>query len=215
MPKYLAEVLGTFCLVFIGTGAIAVNELSQGQLTHVGVSLAFGLVVLAMIYTLGHVSGAHLNPAVTLGFFTLGRFPGRQVLPYIAGQLVGAVLASTVLKFLFPETSLGLTLPRDSVTQAFILEFILTAILMFVIVGVATGAREEGILAGVAIGSTIVFEALVGGPVSGASMNPARSFGPALASGQWASHGVYWLAPILGSIAGAWSHRLFHAKRAQ
>lgn len=211
MKKYLAEAIGTYCLVFMGTGAIVVNDVSHGQVTSVGISLAFGLVVLAMIYAVGHVSGAHLNPAVTLGFFSSGRLAGRLVMPYIAAQLIGAVLASATLNLMFSGSSLGITLPSGSMLQSFVMEFILTAVLMFVILGVATGAREEGILAGVAIGATIALEALVGGPISGASMNPARSFGPALLTGHFASHWLYWLAPILGSVIGACAQKILQS----
>jgi MIP family channel proteins len=208
----LAEAIGTFCLVFMGTGAIVVNEITGGQITHVGISLAFGLVVLAMIYAVGHISGAHLNPAVTLGFFSAGRLEGRLVLPYLISQLTGAVLASVVLRGMFPGTSLGMTFPAGGLGSAFILEFILTAILMFVIQNVATGSREVGILAGVAIGATITLEALVGGPISGASMNPARSFGPALVSGNFTAHWIYWLAPILGSYTGSCLYRFIQPR---
>lgn len=206
MKKYLAEAFGTYALVFIGTGAIVVNEVSHGVVSHVGISLAFGLVVLAMIYSIGRISGAHLNPAVTLGFLSAGRFKARFVIPYIMAQLVGAVLASMTLKSMFVGTSLGVTVPVNTTGQAFVMEWVLTAVLMFVILRVATDAREEGGLAGVAIGSVIVFEALVGGPISGASMNPARSFGPALIAGNFSSHWIYWIAPILGSISGSLVH---------
>jgi MIP family channel proteins len=211
MKKYLAEAIGTFCLVFMGTGAIVVNEVSHGQVTHVGISLTFGLVVLAMIYAVGHISGAHLNPAVTLGFFSSGRLEARFVLPYVTAQLAGAVAASATLNAMFSGSSLGITLPSGTLAQSFVMEFILTAVLMFVILGVATEAREEGILAGVAIGSTIALEALVGGPISGASMNPARSFGPALLTGHFVSHWVYWIAPLLGSMTGAWAQKFLQS----
>ena len=203
--KFAAEVVGTFILVFAGTGAIVVNAATHGAVTGVGISLVFGLVVLAMIYAIGHVSGAHMNPAVTAGFLAAGRLPRGEFVFYWAAQLLGAVAASAVLRLMFPmdTTSLGLTSPAAGYAQAFVMELILTAILMFVIMGVATDDRAEGELAGIAIGATIAFEALVGGPISGASMNPARSFGPALVSGRFAGHWIYWAAPLLGSFLGA------------
>jgi len=145
MKKCGAEFIGTFALVFAGTGAIVINETSGGAITHVGISLTFGLIVLAMIYTIGDISGAHLNPAVSLGFFAARRFPLRQVIPYIVSQCAGAFVASGILRFLFPgEKTLGATLPAGSATQSFVLELILTAILMFVILSVSTGAAEKG-----------------------------------------------------------------------
>ena len=205
MKKYLAETIGTFCLVFAGTGSIVVNQVTGGQVGVVGIGLVFGLVVLAMIYTVGHISGAHLNPAVTLGFYSGGRHSGREVLPYVLAQLLGAVLASSVLRFIFygARTNLGVTQPAGLPVQSLALEFILTFMLMFVILGVATGDRVEGVMAGVAIGATIGLEAIFAGPICGASMNPARSFAPALLTGQFAGHWIYWTGPILGSLAGA------------
>jgi aquaporin NIP len=204
LPRSLAaEALGTFALVFAGTGAIIINDVSGGAVSHVGIALTFGLVVLAMIHALGDVSGCHLNPAVTLGFFIARRFPGRSVLPYIACQLLGALLASGVLRLLFPKhMTLGATLPAGSDLQSFVIEFILSLLLMFVILSVSAGSRERGILAGVAVGSVIALEALFAGPISGASMNPARSAAPALVAWQWASLWVYLTAPVLGAGAG-------------
>jgi len=201
MKKLLAELLGTFALVFAGTGAIVINDVSSGHITHVGIALTFGLIVLAMIYTFGDVSGAHLNPAVTLGFFAAGRMPGREVLPYIGAQIAGALLASGVLKFLFPaHGSLGATLPQGSDSQSFVLELVLTALLMLVILSVSTGAQEKGITAGIAIGSVIALEALFAGPICGASMNPARSLAPALWSGKLAALWIYLVAPVSGAL---------------
>ena len=202
MKKFCAETFGTFALVFAGTGAIVINAASNGAITHAGVALTFGLIVLAMIYTFGDVSGAHLNPAVTLGFFAAGRMPGREVLPYFVAQMAGAFLASAVLRGLFPEhPTLGATLPAGLASQSFILEFILTALLMLVILSVSTGAKEKGITAGIAIGSVIALEAMFAGPVCGASMNPARSLAPAIVSGKVQHLWIYLVAPTLGALS--------------
>ena len=201
-PKLLSELLGTFTLVFAGTGAIIINDVSAGAITHVGIALTFGLVVLAMIYTFGEISGAHLNPAVTLGFFAVRRLPGWQVLPYIASQLAGAFLASVLLRVLFPQNpTLGSTLPRGSVTQSFILEAVLTFILMMVILRVSTGAKEKGITAGIAVGAVIALEAMFAGPICGASMNPARSLAPAVVSSNTQHLWIYLTATVLGALA--------------
>lgn len=200
MKKFAAEAIGTFALVFAGTGAIVINQVSSGAVTHVGIALTFGLVVLAMIYSLGEVSGAHLNPAVTLGFCTAGRMSWGEALPYLASQCAGAFAASGLLRFLFPQNAtLGATLPAGTAMQSFVLEAVLTAILMFTILSVSTGAKEKGITAGIAIGGIITLEALFAGPVSGASMNPARSLAPAVVSGHLEHLWVYLLAPVLGA----------------
>lgn len=200
MKKFAAEVIGTFALVFAGTGAIVINQATNGTITHVGIALTFGLVVLAMIYALGEVSGAHLNPAVTLGFCAAGRMPWADALPYLVSQCAGAFVASGLLHFLFPKSAtLGATLPAGAVTQAFVLEVVLTAILMFVILSVSTGAKEKGITAGIAVGGVIALEALFAGPISGASMNPARSLAPAVVAGQLEHLWVYLLAPVVGA----------------
>jgi aquaporin Z len=201
MKNPAAEFFGAFALVFAGTGAIVIDGVTGGAVTHVGVALTFGLVVLAMIYTLGDISGAHFNPAVTLGFWFARRFPGSRVAPYIAAQVLGALAASGLLHFLFPtNTTLGSTLPAGPVSQSFVLELVLTAMLMFVILGVSTGAREKGITAGIAIGGVIALEALFAGPICGASMNPARSLAPALVSHHFEALWIYLTAPILGSF---------------
>jgi aquaporin NIP len=202
MRKYAAEAIGTFTLVFCGTGAIVIDQESKGSVTHVGVAITFGLIVMSLIYALGNISGAHLNPAVSIAFTVAKRFPLRQLLPYIISQLCGAVLASLVLRILFPHNELlGATLPAGTALQSFILEFILTFFLMLVIIHVATGSKEQGIVAGLAIGSVVLLEAMFAGPICGASMNPARSFAPALVSGHLENLWVYLLATPLGATA--------------
>ena len=200
--KYLAEAIGTFSLVFAGTGAIVINDISGGKVTHVGISLTFGLVVMAMIYAVGDTSGAHLNPAVTLGFWFARRLPAAAIVPYVASQIAGAFAASGLIWLMFTHPTLGATHPAGSAIQTFTLECVLTAILMFVILGVTTGSKEKGLLAGVAIGGVIAFEALFGGPISGASMNPARSLAPAVVSGAASDVWIYIAAPIIGSAIG-------------
>jgi len=203
MRKLAAEAFGTFALVFAGTGAIVVNDVSGGTVSHVGIAFSFGLIVLAMVYALGDVSGCHLNPAVTVGFYLARRFEGRNVPPYVLSQCVGAVLASLTLRLMFPASAtLGATLPAGDVLQSFVLELLLTLILMFVILSVSTGSKEKGVLAGVAVGSVIALEALFAGPISGASMNPARSLAPALVSLRLDSLWIYLTAPILGACVG-------------
>lgn len=207
--KYLAEVIGTFALVFAGTGAIISNDVSQGAVTHPGIALTFGLVVMAMIYAVGDISGAHLNPAVTCGFWIAGRFPKSQILPYMIAQFVGAFAASGVLKLSFPShQTLGSTLPAGSWLQSFIFEVILTFLLMYVILCVAIGAKEKGIMAGAAIGATVALEAMFAGPICGASMNPARSIAPALVSGTIQHQWIYVAAPVLGAGLGVLGWKL-------
>lgn len=207
---YLAECLGTFALVFCGTGAIVINEQTHGQVTHVGIAMSFGLIVLAMIYTLGSISGAHLNPAVSIGFLISGRFKLQLLLPYIVFQISGAVLASMLLQFLFPENrNLGATIPAGSLMQSFVLECILSFLLMLVILRVTNGSKEEGMLAGIAIGATVGLEALFAGPISGASMNPARSLAPGIISGNLNTLWIYLLAPPIGTIGAAYICKLF------
>jgi aquaporin Z len=199
--KSLSEAVGTFGLVFAGCAAIIVNDSFGGALCHVGVSLAFGLVVMAMIYSFGNISGAHINPAVTIGFVVAGRLRPGAALPYIVSQLAGALCASVALSFLFPEhTTLGATVPSGAVAQAFAMEAILSFLLMLVILNMSTGHMEKGVMAGVAIGGTVALEALIGGPVTGASMNPARSFGPAFVSGQLEFLWIYLSAPVVGAV---------------
>jgi aquaporin Z len=213
IKRFCAEILGTFALVFAGTGAIVINEASNGAITHVGIALTFGLIVLAMIYTIGDISGAHLNPAVTIGFWAARRLPGRDVLPYITSQFIGAILASALLRFLFPENKLlGATLPGGSESQSFILETVLTFFLMLTILNVSTGAKEKGVTAGIAIGAVIALEAMFAGPVCGASMNPARSLAPALVSGHFEHLWIYLVAPPLGAVAAMFACRCVREK---
>lgn len=201
MKKYVSEFLGTFALVFAGTGAIIINQASNGAVTHVGIALTFGLVVLAMIYTFGDVGGAHLNPAVTTAFAAARRLPWREVPRYIAAQILGAFAASGLLKFLFPaHSTLGATLPAGSAMQSFFLEVVLTFILMLVILSVSIGAKEKGITAGIAVGAVIGLEAMFAGPISGASMNPARSLAPAVVSGNLQHLWVYLIATTIGAL---------------
>jgi aquaporin NIP len=201
MKRVFAEFLGTFVLVFAGTGAIVVNEVTGGGIGHAGIALVFGLVVLAMIHAFGDVSGAHINPAVTIAFAAAGRFPWNEVPAYIAAQLAGAFAASGLLKYLFPASAtLGATLPSGAVSQSFILEVVLTAILMLVILSVSTGAKEKGITAGIAIGAVVGLEAMFAGPICGASMNPARSLAPAVMSGHFEHLWLYPVATVLGAL---------------
>lgn len=201
MRRPLAEFLGTFILVFAGTGAIVINGLAGGVIGHAGIALTFGLVVLAMIYTFGDISGAHLNPAVTIAFAAARRFPWNEVPLYLGAQLAGAFAASGLLKFLFPDPgTLGATLPSGSASQSFVLEVVLTAILMLVILSVSTGSKEKGITAGIAIGATVGLEAMFAGPICGASMNPARSLAPAIVSGHLEHLWLYPAATVLGAL---------------
>ena len=206
--KCIAELIGTFVLVFSGTGAVVIDSVSHGAVTHVGVALTFGLVVMAMIYAVGDVSGAHLNPAVTLGFWFARQFPLLSIPFYVLSQFCGAMAASLLLRAMFGPGTLGSTQPAGSPLQAFVLEVVLTAMLMFVILGVASGSKEKGLLAGVAIGGVIAFEAAFAGPISGASMNPIRSLAPALVSGTLSHLWVYLVAPVVGAFVGVIAKRL-------
>jgi len=201
MQRYLSELIGTFALVFCGPGSVIMNDVSGGTVTHVGIAITFGLIVMAMIYSIGEISGAHINPAVTIAFWASGRFDKKEVLPYITAQMIGALLASALLYLLFPlhETQ-GATLPIGSAMQSFILEVILTFILMFVIIKVSTGSKEIGTMAGIAIGGVVGLEAMFAGPITGASMNPARSIAPAIFSGNFEHLWLYIAAPIIGAL---------------
>ena len=200
--RLCAETFGTFCLVFAGTGAAVVNEVTAGGVTHVGVALTFGLVVMALIHALGRVSGCHINPAVTLGLYAAGRCEQFLVVPYIGSQCVGACLASGTLRALFPESrTLGATIPAGGDFQSLVLEFVLTLILMFVILSVTSGGSEGKLMGGIAVGGVIGFEALFAGPISGASMNPARSLAPAVVTMNLDHVWIYVVAPIAGALA--------------
>lgn len=205
----LAEYLGTFAMVFAGCGAIVTNQLSGGQVSHLGVSAVFGLAVATVIYAYGDISGAHINPAVTIAFWVAGRFEKAHVLPYIASQCLGAISASFLLFQLLPGDHLsGATLPSGSWQQSFWMELLLTWWLMAVILSVSEGSKEKGIVAGLVIGGVVMLEAAFAGPISGASMNPARSLGPALASGSSTHLWIYFAGPTLGALLAVGSHRL-------
>lgn len=216
MNKYAAEMFGTFALVFAGTGAVVIDAITPGSVTHVGVALTFGLIVMAMIYAVGDVSGAHLNPAVTIAFYISGRLRTRFVLPYIISQVAGAMGASFVLLLLFGNhASLGATLPAGTAWQSFGLEVVLTGILMFVILCVSTGPKEVGTMAGIAIGGVVGLEAMFAGPICGASMNPARSLAPALVSGNLHALWVHLIAPVIGAAAAVPLWRLTRGQSPQ
>lgn len=207
LRRAVAELVGTFTLVLGGCGAIVVDR-ATGQLGHVGIAASFGLVILVMIAALGHLSGAHFNPAVTFAFALNRHFSWREVPVYVTGQLAGATLGACTLRLLFGLGSgLGVTRPAGSLAQAFGTEVLLTAILMFVITSVATDTRAVGQLAALAIGGTVALDALWGGPITGASMNPARSFGPAIISGQLEGQWLYWLAPVVGASLGGFLYQ--------
>lgn len=201
MKKFIAEFLGTYALVFAGTGAIVINQQFNGVITHMGIAATFGLVVMSLIYAFGEISGAHFNPAVSIAFTVADRFPLKQLGPYIFSQMAGAVAASFTLKAMFPANEmLGATMPSGTEMQSLIMEAILTFFLMLVILNVASGSKEQGMFAGLAIGSVVGLEALFAGPVCGASMNPIRSLAPAVASGHSEHLWLYILAPTMGAV---------------
>src|SRR5579872_1242883 len=201
MRKFVAELTGTFMLVFCGTGAMVIDQQTGGAVSHVGVAITWGLVVMSLIYSIGSVSGCHINPAVSIAFTLSGRFKARLLPGYIISQLAGALLASLTLKFLFPTSPLlGATLPAGTEIQSFILELLLTFFLMLVIMNVAHGSKEQGQFAGIAIGAVIGLEAMFAGPICGASMNPARSIAPAIVSGHLAHLWLYVVAPVAGAV---------------
>ncbi|WP_342045342.1 MIP/aquaporin family protein [Bacillus sp. OTU530] len=208
--KLTAEFLGTYFLVFAGPGAVVIDQITQ-SLTHIGVALTFGLVVTALIYTFGHISGAHFNPAVTIGFFLYGDMNKRDAISYIIVQLLGAILASMTTLLLFGNVAkLGATLPIGTESQSFGLEFVLTFFLMIIILGSAVHGKAIKSFAGLAIGATVGLEAMFGGPISGASMNPARSIGPAIVSGHLEHLWIYIVATILGAIAATFVYKFMH-----
>ncbi len=204
LPRALAEVVGTFLLVFFAAGSVMVDERSGGLVTDLGEALSSGLIVMAMVYAVGHISGAHINPAVTLGFMLTKRISRRDALAYWGAQVVGAVLAAGTLRALFGVVaSMGGHTPSGDVAQSLGLEVVLTFLLMFVIMAIVANPDRIGSASGLAIGGTVALGVLVGGPISGGSMNPARSFGPALVGWTWTSHWVYWVGPLLGAALGA------------
>jgi aquaporin NIP len=205
-----AEAFATFALVFAGCGAVVSNAHTSGGLGVVGIGLVFGLIIMVMIYATGHLSGAHINPAVTVAFTLTRHFPGRDAVAYIAAQFAGAIIAALALLAIWPNkpAHLGATLPTVGLGSAVVYEIVLTAFLMFVIMAVATDTRAVGAAAAIAIGGTVGLDAIFGGPITGASMNPARSFGPALASGTWTDLWVYVLGPLVGAALGAFAYQL-------
>ncbi len=199
--KYFAEAIGTYCLIFAGTGAMVINDLYGGAISHVGVALTWGMIVSVMIYSIGDLSGAHINPAVTISFWAAGQFKSQHVIPYLLFQFIGAILASLTLRVLFWEhPNLGSTLPSGTWYQSFVLEFILTTILMLVIFRVSSAGNEFKSMAGIAVGLTVGLEAMFAGPVCGASMNPARSFAPAVVSGNLQFLWVYLISTTSGAL---------------
>jgi MIP family channel proteins len=206
----VAEAFATFTLVFAGCGAIVVNNERGGSLGETGIAAAFGLAIIVMIYATGHLSGAHINPAVTVAFTSTRHFPVRDAVAYIPSQLAGAVAGAAMLRLAWEGTpaNLGATVPSVSVGAALAYEFVMTAFLMFVVMAVATDMRAIGATAAIAIGGTVALDALFGGGVTGASMNPARSFGPALLASEWTDFWIYLLAPVTGALAGAFLYSL-------
>jgi len=209
VSRWISEFIGTFTLVLLGTGAIVIGDVFPGTIPHVAVAAAFGLAVMTMIYAIGDISGAHINPAVTIAFWIARRLSGRDVFGYIASQLLGAIAASSLLRAVFPaHETLGSTLPTLGRGAALAVEIVLAFLLMFVILHVSQGAKEKGIMAGIAVGGTVSLEALVAGPLTGASMNPARSLGPALIGGSLTGLWIYLVAPILGAALAVLSCRI-------
>jgi aquaporin NIP len=215
--RALAEAFAAFALVFAGCGAIVSDQRYHGALGDVGVALVFGLIIMVMVYATGHLSGAHINPAVTLAFTLTRHFPAREALAYVVAQLSGAVVAALTLAAVWTDkpAHLGATLPTVGLGSAFVYELVLTAFLMFVIMAVATDTRAVGAAAAIAIGGTVGLDALFGGPVTGASMNPARSFGPALVSGDWRDFWIYLAGPVLGAALGGLTYQLVRGTRPQ
>lgn len=215
MKKYLSEVIGTFILIFAGTGCVVVNQQMGGALGLPGIAAVWGFVIIAMIYAFGDISGTHLNPAVTVAFAVDKRFEWKEVPAYLGSQLAGALGASFLLHFLFPESkTLGITQPSGSDLQAFIMELVMTFILMMVILRVSVGAKEKGITAGIAIGGTVWFLVLFGGPVCGTGLNPTRSIAPAIVAGNFHSLWLYIVAPFAGALGAVFVHKVLHSENA-
>ena len=208
MKNYIAETIGTFSMIFCGCGAMVINDFTGGTITHPGVAITWGLIVMAMIYAFGDISGAHFNPAVTIGFAVAKKFSWQEVPKYIVSQFIGAITASLLLLYLFPESDLGATLPTIEPLKVFIIEFQLSFFLMVVIINVSTGSKEIGPIAGIAVGSVILLEAMFAGPLTKASMNPIRSLAPALASGNFTHLWVYLTAPFVGMFLAVYSCKL-------
>ncbi|MDA9317054.1 MIP family channel protein [Polaribacter sp.] len=209
MKKYISEFIGTFSMIFCGTGAMTVNEVTGGDVTHVGIAITWGLIVMAMIYAFGETSGAHFNPAVTIAFAYAKKFAWKEVPKYIIAQILGAFAASLILWYLFPTSeNLGATIPTVDVGRAFVMELLLSFFLMVVIINVSTGSKEIGIIAGIAVGAVVLLEAMFAGPITNASMNPARSIAPAIVAGKMQHLWMYILAPILGAILAVISCKL-------
>lgn len=216
-PPYLAEALGTFALVFAGPGAAAVNTASGGAVSGVGVGISFGLIVMAMIFAIGHISGCHINPAITIAMLVVRRITPEKAAGYIAAQLAGAVLAGlAIIAIVGSAGDAGATTPHIGGTDAALWsELILTFFLSFVVFSVATDSRAQDEMAAVAIGGYVGFAATGWGPVANASMNPARSFGPAVAANVWDAHWVYWVGPIVGSVVAALLYELLREPSAR
>jgi aquaporin NIP len=208
MKKYLSEFIGTFSMIFCGCGAMVINDFTGGIITHPGVAITWGLIVMSMIYAFGDISGAHFNPAVTLGFAVANKFKWTEVPKYMIAQLFGALTASYILLFLFPESDLGATIPIIEPLKVFIIELLLSFFLMLVIINVSTGSKEIGPVAGIAIGSVVLLEAMFAGPLTKASMNPIRSLAPALVSGNFTDLWVYLTAPFAGMLLAVFSCKL-------
>lgn len=210
LRRSCAEGLAAFALVFAGCGAIITDATRDGALGTTGVAAVFGLIVMVMIYATGHLSGAHINPAVTIAFTLTRHFPIRDAVAYIAAQLSGATAGALLLLAAWSDkpAALGATVPSVQAGTALVYEIVLTALLMFVIIAVATDTRAVGAAAAIAIGGTVALDALFGGPLTGGSMNPARSFGPALAAGEWTDFWIYVLGPVAGAALGAGAYQL-------
>lgn len=211
MKKYLSEVIGTFILIFVGTGCVVVNQQTNGALGLTGIATVWGFVIIAMIYAFGDISGTHLNPAVTVAFAVDQRFAWKEVPAYLGSQLMGALAGSFAVHLLFPEnTTLGITQPSGTEMQAFVMEFLMTFILMMVILRVSVGAKEKGITAGIAIGGTVWFLVLFGGPICGTSLNPTRSVAPAIVTGNFQHLWLYIAAPFAGALTAVFVHKVLH-----